>query len=320
MLPRLARGGRGAAGAPRSRRAAWRLAVALLAALAVPGPRALAFDLEDVAKRAEAQARQAFRDPSGEVPLWLREVSYDQWRDIRFRPDLALWRDLKLPFQVQFFHPGLYYDRTVKVNVVDAKGSRPVPFRPSNFDYGRNDFGSRIPQDLGYAGLPLHYPIKKKDYLDEVIVFVGASYFRAVGSDHVYGLSARGLAVDTASPAGEEFPFFREFWLERPAPNAHSMVLYALLDSRRLTGAYRFEVHPGEADARWPSRRACSSASGWRSSASRPSPACSTTARTPPLPFEDFRPEVHDSDGLLLHSGERRVAVAPHRQPPRASS
>src|SRR4029453_2893920 len=206
-----------------------------------------AFGFEDVTKRAEALSRQAFRDPAGEVPKWLTEISYDQGGDIRFPPDLSLWRDLKLPFQVQFFHPGLYYDRTVKVHVVDAEGEHPVPFNPSNFDYGRNEFGSRVPQDLGYAGLRLHHPINRKDYLDEVIVFLGASYFRAVGRDHVYGLSARGLAVDTASPSGEEFPFFREFWIERPTVTARSVVLYALLDSRPPTGAYRFEVHPGSA-------------------------------------------------------------------------
>jgi glucans biosynthesis protein len=307
VAARLAGGDGGAAGRgapcrasapPRAPRA---LALALLAALLQAPPAARAFDLDDVAKKAEAQARQAFRDPAGEVPVWLREVSYDQWRDIRFRPDLALWRDLKLPFQVQFFHPGLYYDRTVKVNVVDAKGSRPVPFNPSNFDYGRNEFGSRIPQDLGYAGLRLHYPIKKKDYLDEVIVFVGASYFRAVGRDHVYGLSARGLAVDTASPAGEEFPFFREFWLERPAPTARSMVLYALLDSRRLTGAYRFEVHPGAA-----TRVAVEARLFFREAVEKLGVAPLTSmffhGENTALPFEDFRPEVHDSDGLLLHS------------------
>src|SRR5262245_10100885 len=129
--------------ARRIRGAAW-----LGLALACAGPvRAGAFSLDDVAKRAERQARAPFHDPAGEVPKWLTEISYDQWRDIRFRPELALWRDAKLPFQVQFFHPGLYYDRTVKVHVVDAQGTHPVPFNPSNFDYGRNDFGSRVPQD-----------------------------------------------------------------------------------------------------------------------------------------------------------------------------
>ena len=45
---------------------------------------------------------------------------------------------------------------------------------------------------------------------------LGASYFRVVGKGQVYGLSARGPAIDTALPSGEEFPRFREFWVERP--------------------------------------------------------------------------------------------------------
>ncbi len=160
-----------------------RLAVSVCCALSLsPFTRAFAaFDFDDVVRRAQELAKESFKDERGSVPEWLLELSYDQWRDIRFRPDRSLWRDKKLPFQVQFFHPGLYYDRTVKINVVDAQGVHPVPFSPSQFDYGTNDFASRVPQDLGYAGFRIHYPIKKPDYCDEVIVFLGASYFRAVG-------------------------------------------------------------------------------------------------------------------------------------------
>src|SRR4029450_13281039 len=105
---------------------------------------------------------------------------------------------------------------------------------------GQHWCASRLPQNLGFAGFRLHYPLKSRDYKDELIVFLGASYFRALGRAHVYGLSARALAIDTALPTGEEFPFFREFWLERPRPGAKELVLYALLDSPRVTGAYRF--------------------------------------------------------------------------------
>jgi glucans biosynthesis protein len=273
---------------------------ALLLALLAPAASG-AFGLDDVAKQAEAQAKLPFRDPSGEVPRWLTAISYDQWRDVRFRPELALWRDAKIPFEVQFFHPGLFYDRTVQVHVVDAQGIHPVPFNPSNFDYGRNDFGSRVPQDLGYAGLRLHYPIKKRDYKDEVIVFLGASYFRAVGRDEVYGLSARALAVDTASPTGEEFPFFREFWLERPGPGAKAMVVYALLDSRRLTGAYRFAVYPG-AETRVDIQSRIFFRAPVEKLGIGPLTSMFYHGENTVLDFEDFRPEVHDSDGLALHS------------------
>ncbi len=123
---------------------------------------AVAFDMQNVVAKAQALAKASYEDPKGQVPDWLTKITYDQWRDIRFRPEYALWRDQHLPFQVQFFHPGFYYNRVVAMNVVDANGVHPVPFSPSHFDYGHNDFASKVPQTLGYAGFRIHAPIKKR--------------------------------------------------------------------------------------------------------------------------------------------------------------
>jgi glucans biosynthesis protein len=273
----------------------------LAAAASGPAP-AHAFELDDVSGKARAMAAAPFRDPRGEVPSWLLEIGYDQWRDIRFRTDRALWRTQKLPFEAQFFHPGLYYDRVVRVHEIDAKGVREVEFSPDLFDYGRNEFASRVPQGLGFAGFRLHYPLKRGDYKDELIVFLGASYFRALGKEHVYGLSARGLGVDTALPTGEEFPFFREYWLERPRPGARRLLMYALLDSPSVTGAYRFSVRPGvqtvmDVDAHIFFRRAVAK--------------LGLGPLTSMFFFgegdshgPDYRPEVHDSDGLLVATAD----------------
>jgi glucans biosynthesis protein len=158
-----------------------------------------------------------------------------------------------------------------------------------------------VPQDLGFAGFRLHYPIKAPAYKDEVIVFLGATYFRAVGKDQGFGLSARGLAVDTAAPSGEEFPWFREFWLVRPSKTATDMEVFALLDSPSVAGAYRFVIYPGvqtqiEVEARLYRRRdvkklgiaAMTSMFLFGENSTR----C----------FDNYRPEVHDSDGMLLYS------------------
>jgi glucans biosynthesis protein len=260
---------------------------------------AATFAFEDVTERARQLAAKPFEDPQGKVPSWLLKLNYDQWRDIRFRKDQALWRETG-PFQVQFFHPGLYYDRPVKMNVVDAKGPKPLEFSPNQFDYGKNDFASRVPQKLGYAGFRVHYPIKRRDYPDEVIVFLGASYFRALGKDHVFGLSARGVAIDTAESHGEEFPFFKEFWLVRPARNARDMVIFALLDSPSLAGAYRFLVSPGEetvvkVDCMLFPRQEV------RKLGIAPLTSMFFHGENTVRHFDDFRPEVHDSDGVLLH-------------------
>jgi periplasmic glucans biosynthesis protein len=285
----------------------------LPAAAAAPSPTP-AFTFEDVTARAQQLAKDAFKDPHGEVPAWLTQITYDQWRDIRFRPDRALWIGKRLPFQVQFFHPGLYYDRTVVVNVIDAQGVRPLPFSPSDFDYGRNDFASRVPQNLGFAGFRVHAPIKKADYYDEVIVFLGASYFRAIGKDQVFGLSARGVAIDTAMSSGEEFPYFKEFWLVTPPAGSKELTIYALLDSASLTGAYQFVVRPGEqtavnVDARIFLRREV------KKLGIAPLTSMFFHGEANVRQIEDFRPEVHDSDGLLVNFGSGEWMWRPLNNP-----
>jgi glucans biosynthesis protein len=290
------------AGGPRRSPVLYTLALLAVAVLPV---RAASFGLDEVADKARRLAADPFRDPKGHVPDWLLNISYDQWREIRFRPEQALWHDRGVPFQVQFFHPGFYFNRVVRMNVVDPKGVHPLEFSPNQFDYGKNDFASRVPQNLGYAGFRVHYPIKTRDYYDEVIVFLGASYFRAVGKEEEFGLSARGLAIDTAESWGEEFPYFREFWLVSPAPRADRLTLYALLDSPSLTGAYRFVVRPGEqtvveVECRLFLRKEV------RKLGIAPLTSMFFHGENSNRPFDDFRPEVHDSDGLLLSfpSGE----------------
>jgi glucans biosynthesis protein len=257
------------------------------------------FGIEDVVKRAKRLAAQSYRPPEANQPPWLREITYDQWRDIRFRPDRALWLDKNLPFTIQFFHPGFFYDRSVKINVVTNTGVASLPFRPDMFDYGKNEFGSRVPQDLGFAGMRIHYPIKNPNYRDEVIVFLGASYFRAIGRDQVYGLSSRGLAIDTALPSGEEFPWFREFWLVRPAPGAQELTIYALLDTPSASGAYRFVIAPGvqtrvDVELRiFPRTEIKKLGIGAMTS-------MFLRGENGDGPIDDYRPEVHDSDGLLI--------------------
>lgn len=296
------------------------IGVALLLTVLGLAPLAHAFGLDDVAAIAGQMAQEPYRaDRQKSVPEWMRagKMTYDQWRDIRFRPERALFRDEKLPFQVQLFHPGLYFEKSVKVNVVDASGVHPFPYSTALFDYGKNKFAAKIPADIGYAGLRIHYQLKSKDYFDEVAVFLGASYFRAVGRDNVWGLSARGLAIDTVEPGGEEFPSFVEYWLEKPAPHATHFVLYALLDGPTVTGAYRFDVTPGEQTSM--AVEVVLFARGTRAAKIGLAPLTSmfffgeNTTRK----FEDFRPEVHDSDGLLLHFAGGEWLWRPLDNPPR---
>lgn len=280
-------------------------AVVVAAALLPAGEGLAGFDFDNVAAIAERLAGSPFQEPKEQVPDMLQKISYSDWRSIRFRPDQALWRKRGLPFEVQFFHPGIIYNRIVRISTVDSERVHPVKFSPGQFDYGKHDFATRVPQDLGYAGFRIHYPLNRKDYKDEVIVFLGASYFRAVGADQVLGLSARGLAIDTGLPSGEEFPYFREFWLVTPARDARSVRVYALLDSPRATAAYNFRVTPGRQTAVDVEARIFP-----RGEIEKVGIAPLTSmfffgenTLDPPV---DYRPEVHDSDGLLvaLETGE----------------
>ena len=280
-----------------------RVALLLLTgALVAPAPALAAFGFDDVAKRAQALAGKAYKAPAATLPAPLRDISYDAYRDIRFLADHALWRGV-LPFEVQFFHPGFLFQEPVQVNVIGASGVKPFPFNPDAFSYGRNEFDKKTLRKIGgYAGFRIHYPINKADYKDEVAVFLGASYFRGVSKGLLYGLSARGLAIDTALPSGEEFPSFREFWIEWPSPHAKELVVYALLDSRRATGAYRFVIRPGEPTA-MDVRARLFLRDGVGKLGLAPLTSMYFFGENQPGPVEDYRPEVHDSDGLLVATG-----------------
>lgn len=275
------------------------LSVVLLAAQG-----AWALDFNDVARRAKELAATPYkRGPA--LPKDLQSLDYDRYRDIRYKPDRFLWRGTNLPFELAFFHQGLYFDQPVRIHEVTGDGVREIRFDPEAFDYGANKLDpARLREaNLGFAGFRVHYPINTPKYKDEVLVFLGASYFRALGKGQVYGASARGLAIDTALPTGEEFPRFVEFWVERPSPGAQALVVYALLDSRRATGAYRFVLRPGvdsvlEVKARLFLREKVGKLGV------APLTSMFFFGENQRPPYEDYRPEVHDSDGLSIHSGE----------------
>lgn len=271
----------------------------------VPGE-AEGFGFPQVVERAKDLAEQPYDDSVGRIPDFLSGIGYDDWRDIRFESDRALWLKDKLYFRVQFFHPGFFYDRTVKINVVSGGNVSEVAFSRDLFNYGRNSFKDRVPHDLGFAGFRFHCPINTSTYYDEVAVFLGATYLRAVAQHQQYGLSTRGLAIDTALSHGEEFPYFREFWLVKPAPGVKEVTVYGVIDSRSITGAYSYVIKPGKEtvvlvkSVLWPRR-------GVEKLGVAPLNSMFFYGENTNERPDDYRSEVHDSDGLLVafRSGER---------------
>ncbi len=259
-----------------------------------------AFDGQTVRGIARALAAAPYKAPDSSLPDAFAKLGYDDYRQIRFDPAQSLWRGAKLPFEAQFFHRGwLYKDRVDLFEVVDGK-ARPIEYRPEMFDFG--SLKRPDEKNLGFAGFRLHAPINRPDYYDEVAVFLGASYFRAVGRNQTYGLSSRGLALNTADSGGEEFPAFRAFYLERPQPGTNSIVVSAVIDSPSAAAAMRITLRPGEDTVmdveltlfpRTDLERA-GIATGTSMFLFDPSNRAGQ---------DDWRPAVHDSDGLQMLTG-----------------
>lgn len=274
-----------------------------LALCALPGLRAAepAIDFEALQFRAKLIAAQPFKEKPSRVPASLREFNYDDYRMIQFDPALAWWSNERRPFELQFFHPGGLYNRTVELNELVGAESKRIEYSPRMFRYrGKKPWS--VPADIGFAGFRIEHALNQPDKLDEVAVFLGASYFRALARAQHYGLSARGLALNTGDPAGEEFPVFEEFWIERPAADAKSVTVYALMDSPSVTGAYQFVITPGvETVIRV--RMVVYCRKNPRVFGVAPLTSMFAHGENSGWSQADYRPEVHDSDGLLLATG-----------------
>ena len=254
------------------------------------------FSAATVAQLAQDLARQLYQPPDTSLPGSAAAMTYDQYQGIRFRQDRALWRDRGLPFQVAFFHRGFLFRPRVEVHEVVDGVATPIPSGADLFDFA--DASVRPTEDLGFAGLRIHADINNSGAFDEFCVFLGASYFRAVGRGQLYGLSARGLAIDSGGVRPEEFPRFRAFWLERPSPGDGTLVLHALLDSPSVAGAFRFAITPGGSTA-----MDVQSNLYPRTDIDRPGIAPLTSmyffSSREGVRADDWRTAVHDSDGLV---------------------
>ncbi|CAK9884651.1 MAG: Glucans biosynthesis protein G [Candidatus Erwinia impunctatus] len=274
-----------------------------------------AFNIDDVAKQAKDLASRGFEAPKSNLPSQLRDMKYADYQQIQFNHDIAWWGKLKTPFKLEFYHQGMYFATPVKINEVTATSVREITYSSSYFNFGSLKEDPEALSNLGFAGFKVLFPLnnkQKKD--DEIASFLGASYFRVIGAGQVYGLSARGLAIDTALPSGEEFPRFREYWIERPKPADKHLVIYALLDSPRATGAYRFFVTPGkESVVDVQSKIYLRDKVGKLGIA----PLTSMFLFGPhqPSPTVNYRPRLHDSNGLSIHAGNGEWIWRPLNNP-----
>jgi glucans biosynthesis protein len=263
-----------------------------------------AFNYEDVVTIAKQTAAKPYQEREL-IPSFLRDLSFQEYQNIRFNPDKSLWRDSGSNFQVMLFSPGLYYSQAVDLQIVDAQGMHPLAYDRGLFNFTDPELEKRIPPNLGYAGFQLTFPLHNEKVQSQFLVFAGASYFRGVGKNNAWGLSGRGVAVDTGLPSGEDFPSFTRFWLVRPAAKAKSMTLYGLLDGKSVVGAYQFVVTPGEhmtmvVNATLIPRKDINLLGV------APLTSMFFYGENTARPRGEWRTEVHDSDGLLIHDGSSK--------------
>ena len=265
------------------------------------GPQATPFGNDTVPALARAMAAKPYA-PRPQIPESWRNLTYDQYRKIWFNARNALWNDTPRPLRVDVFPPGLYFPQAVTLNVVEDGQSRPLGFDLDVFDTTDKFPDVEVDETLGYSGLRLRAEIEKPGIFQEYAVFQGASYFRAIGRGDTYGLSARGLALKTADPKGEEFPDFTALWLEAPAPNTKTVVMHALLDSPSCTGAYRFEI-TAASTTRMDVTATIFARERLTHMGIAPLTSMFWFGEHNRHQARDWRPEIHDSDGLAMWTG-----------------
>jgi periplasmic glucans biosynthesis protein len=264
------------------------------------------FTFETLLEDAKRRAGAPYAPQRSSLPAALDKLSPEQYRSIHFNPDAGIWRAEKLPFRVELLRAGNKPQTTVTVSTVEDGMATDVVATPAMFQ-----MSPTLPAQLGKVSLPLsgfriRSRINSNKIWDEFLVFQGASYFRAVAKNLLYGLSGRGLAINTGEPSGEEFPAFTHFWIERPDARATAIVIYALLESESTTGAYKFTVQPGvetfmDVDLTLFPR------AEMRVVGIAPLTSMFLFDETNRGRLDDYRPEVHDSDGLQITttSGEQ---------------
>ena len=301
----------------------------VLAGKMLIGAESAEVNLDYVAQRALERARQPFHSPRADLPKVLRQenLDYDKYREIEFRHERALWAADGLPFHVEFFHPGYIYNEPVHVYEFTATHVQPIRFVQDFFNYRALHIQNEIPADTGYAGFRLLNQLNESNKWDEIGAFLGASYFRLLGKGQHYGQSARGLALDCGEPdRPEEFPIFTDWWLGKPQKDDGQLTLYAILDSVSCAGAYQFIIHPGETTVvdveavlffretnkvhAVNTNRLPIKTIGWA-----PLTSMFWFGKNSERKFDDYRPEVHDTDGLLVRMDNGEVFWHPLDNP-----
>ncbi|MGE6434482.1 glucan biosynthesis protein G [Shewanella baltica] len=271
------------------------------------------FTHDTVVELAQQLSQKPFKEAK-KAPQELIDLDFATYGKINYQENAAIWGGTPTKFSVQLFAPGFLYKNLVDIDVVENSKAIPIELTEASFDVPSDAIEKLITQLGQYAGVRLHYPINDDEVKDEFIMFQGASYFRVLSKGQTYGLSNRGLAIDVAQPKGEEYPLFKRFWVERPSKYQTAIVVHALLDSQSVTGAYRFGIYPGA-----PSRVEVDVTLFPRKDIQHVGLAPLTSmflfGGLDNSDKPDYRPEVHNSDGLQIDRGNGERLWRPLNNP-----
>jgi glucans biosynthesis protein len=272
-----------------------------------PGPAAapadsVAFSEQWLFTQAENLARRPFAQPELKLPSELADMDQQKYQAIRYRPEAAVWKDDPFNFDLQFFHAGFQYKMPVDINLIEDGTARPFPYAPSLFEFGAPLTAPPADSQGGFSGIRIHAPIHRPDAMDPFLTFQGASYFRSIAAGQAFGMSARAVSINTAQSAGEEFPFFRAFWIQKPAANDRQLLVYALLDGPSVTGVYKFRAEPGrftvmDVEATLFPRKLLTHVG------IAPLTSMYYFGTADATRVDDYRPNVHSSSGLQIWTG-----------------
>ncbi len=238
-------------------------------------------------------------------------------------PGTAIWADDKLGFSLEPLHRGFVFTTPITINIVENGLSQKVIYDPADFDFGKLQPPAAI-GDLGFSGLRI---LSASDQgFEDAAIFQGASFFRSRARGQNFGVTARGLAIRTGDEPGEEFPLFREFWVEKPTPASNTLTMHALLDSQSVTGAFRFTIRPLETTIIDTEMTLIARVATDKLGIGAMAADYLFSALDHRRP-DDWRAAVYEVTGLQMLSGNERMAVAagraiarPCRSPPSPTS
>jgi len=280
------------------------------------------FSFDSLTQAMRERAKESYQSPEIELGGFLADLDYDAYRHIGYWRDRAQWNEERSQFQIHAFHMGWLYNEPVQIYEVDEEGQvAHIDFSTADFEY-RGPLAEQVPDNMvlpGVAGFRIHHPLNRADVFDELIAFLGASYFRALGRDNLYGISARGLAINTGLSNGEEFPRFSEFYLEKPSVGSSQVVVNAALESQSVTGAFRFVITPGRETEMDVTARLFFRADIEQIGIA-PMTSMFLYAENNRSRFDDYRPQVHDSNGLRIERAAGETLWRGLNNPPRLAS